>query len=251
GHRVVAMYNLLQSEPVLQSIVGRVVDEAEVAVLVEHLKRNAATYVSRFSKEEIANADDLFATYCKESSQRRDPVEMPAPHQPWSARRNQSWNCYKDHREFVGFWLMRQYVSDAGVVRSANLNGADADLLAAVAQEFGVPLAHIECRVVCHYEDGEYRGDDGEEWSNDVIEKSAAGAVSDVDDGIYADYECPEESVYVGRGRTSKYHDHEDNEDMYGDKFRSVVVVGGNRMAAKEGDGLSIGNDAGDPIFRY
>ncbi|CUF32702.1 Hypothetical protein, putative, partial [Bodo saltans] len=197
GHRVVAMYNLLQSEPVLQTA-DRFVDEAEVAVLVEHLKRNAATYVRRFSKEEIATLT-IFSPRTEESSQRRDPAEWSAPHRPWSARHKQSWNCYKDHREFIGFWLMRQYVSDAGVVRCANLNGADADLRAAVAQEFGVPLAHIECRVVCHYGHGEER-------LYDEIEESDDDAVSEVgrDDGVYADYECPEGSVYVGECRSSE-----------------------------------------------
>ncbi|CUI14773.1 Hypothetical protein, putative [Bodo saltans] len=83
------------------------------------------------------------------------------------------------------------------------------------ALEFGVPVSHIECRVVSHYESA-----------------GVNTAGKDVDN-IYAD--CGPGAELVGKGLTNVIWDGGDYIDMYGSEFHRVAIVGGTRVSGKEG----------------
>lgn len=48
------------AKPVLQNATGSVLDEAEVAVLMQLLESNSAKYIKCFFDDELANADERF-----------------------------------------------------------------------------------------------------------------------------------------------------------------------------------------------
>ncbi|CUE60470.1 Hypothetical protein, putative, partial [Bodo saltans] len=281
GHRVVAMYNLLHSEPVLPDAAARPLPEVtheapvlpgeritvkkEITALMKHLEDNAAHYVRRF--------DSLFVKYAKrrgkspvyiESSSATPKVEEDS----WDARCRAPWDANNKPQEFVGFWLMRQYPSRDGIVRNSKLNGADADLLEAVAQQFGVPLWHIECRVVHHYEEGETAQGTKVESSvfadfvegvkdcrrdNYSIEPLESEKVEVEEEEPEDDEEEDEEDEDVGiHGLRNCDHNERDYDRLYGDEYRRVAIVGGwDGPGESTHVGLNIGNDAGDPIYRY
>ncbi|CUF32670.1 Hypothetical protein, putative [Bodo saltans] len=87
-------------------------------------------------------ADERFLTWTSRLS-----VAAPA-NTNWNATYHYRWRERNSiPQEFVGFWLTNlQYRSYNGRILQSSLCGADAELVAAVARTFDVPLEHIECR---------------------------------------------------------------------------------------------------------
>ncbi|CUG74320.1 Hypothetical protein, putative [Bodo saltans] len=149
GHRVVAMYNLLHTDRVLPELLYNVKDG------VSALQTLASTKgLSEWDMQYYLDFDSTVGDFELPNVPSRDdaqsaPVERP----PWLT----NWN--KPGKDFVGFWLLREYPSSSWCIRRSILSGADADLVWAVAETFDVPLEHIECRVEWMYE-GEGNTDD-------------------------------------------------------------------------------------------
>ncbi|CUF32232.1 Hypothetical protein, putative, partial [Bodo saltans] len=158
------------------------------------------------------------------------------------------------------FWLVRQYPSNEGIVRNSMLNGADADLVEAVARKFGVPLGHIECRVVYKYESG--RDADGEDAWN-VCADRVGGVDDDPRDEYCVATSAEDEreaslkekkrknSLAGGVRNYSEGNPPDDYDSLYGDEYRRVAIVGGTRQSKREPCGEVVGNEGPEPIYRY
>ncbi|CUE60509.1 Hypothetical protein, putative, partial [Bodo saltans] len=309
GHRVVAMYNLLRSELVVLPKVVQVepalsgatqaapevpvvpaeltlhrANKNEVAALMKHLEDNAAAYASKFTEADLSKADDLFVKYAKRRGQGPTYIKLSnAPVKPSSERwrrsnlrkdgpsRKEPMDAIKDPaQEFVGFWLMRQYPSREGIVRRAKLSGSDADLVEAVSREFGVPLAHIQCRVVYNYDGGSYpRNSSERRWtaswgiSADRVEgldddprdeyRLVAPREKDEEGGQEGEREVNQEagSSPIREGEVKQrergkrmsirglrsgdgYRDNSTYDILYGQECCRVAIVGGLRQRDKE-----------------
>ncbi|CUG92034.1 Hypothetical protein, putative [Bodo saltans] len=243
----------------------------EVTVLKKYLKDNAAHYADSFTEADLSKADSLFVKYAKRrgkspvyiESSRATPKEEE---DSWDARCRAPWDANNKPQEFVGFWLMRQYPSRDGIVRNSKLNGADADLVEAVAQQFGVPLWHIECRVVYHYDEGkDAKGKEVESVFADFVEgvddyprdyysiaPVATNDDTEVDKkGEFDDDDDDEGEDEKVSGLRAIDHEQDNYDQMYGHQYRKVAIVGGSCGGTSTYVGLNVGNDAGDPIYRY
>jgi hypothetical protein len=261
GHRVVAVYNLLRGDgsetptPPLEM-------KESVKSLVTMLQENAAEYLSSFPTMDAQHINSLFEAYsakraCEVQSGRSE-ADRPTDYESgcdadfevegheenvmlndgciW-VRDISSWGPDESiPQEFVGFWLSRQYASIDGQVPITHLGGGDADLAEAIVHAFGVQggLRHVECRVVYSYDDAD--------------KGSAPPHLVYADSGAFVSNDWKSPLRFGVRG---EHYDESRCEYLWGDEYRRVAIVGGDRVCMQSVVGLSIGNDAGDPMYRY